>query len=282
MEKVGIGGVRVTKNAAIGVFDSGIGGLTVLKELTRLMPHEKFIYFGDTGRAPYGCRPKEEITDFMGEILGFFQAQNIKLAVVACNAMTTVGMEATSGMVPFPLVGVNNGVEAALKVSRKKRVGVIATTATISSEKHLRYIEQLDPSVYVYPQACPKFVPLIEQGQITGREMDAAVREYMLPMKEAGIDAVIMACTHYPFISEVISRVVGDGMALINPARETAQDAYRILQQSGQLSQERRGGVTVCFSADVERAKKMAGFMLDVSQIDFRLVNLTEYGGDFL
>lgn len=269
-------------NAPIGVFDSGIGGLTVLKELTALMPNENFIYFGDTGRAPYGCRTKEEITLFMRQILGFFQAQQVKMAVVACNAMTTVGLEKVRSEMPFPLVGVNNGAAAALALSPAKRIGVIATKATIDSNKHLHAIQSMHREAYVYPQACPKFVPLIEQEKVEGFEVEQAIKEYMLPMKEAGVETVILACTHYPFIDKAIMQVMGKELFLIDPAKETAMDAYEILQVSGELSSQKEGSVKVCFSAEVERAKKMARFMIDIDKATFQQVDLLEYARDFI
>lgn len=267
----------MSNNAPIGVFDSGIGGLTVLKELIQLMPQENFIYFGDTGRAPYGCRPKEEITQFMRQILAFFQSRQIKMAVVACNAMTTVGLEQVRREMPFPLVGVNNGAVAALKLSRKHRIGVIATKATIDSEKHLHAIQALDGKAFIYPQACPKFVPLIEQEKVAGPEVKAAITEYMLPMKEAGVDAVILACTHYPFINQAIEAVVGKDMLLIDPAKETAAEAFRILETSGELASQKEGSVQICFSAEVERARRMTRLMMDIENVSFRQIHLEEY-----
>ena len=264
----------MSNNAPIGVFDSGIGGLTVLKELMELMPGEDFIYFGDTARIPYGPRPPEQIIEFMHEILEFFAQRKVKMAVVACNTMTALGLEVTRHQYPFTLVGVNAGVRLALSISKNKKIGVIATQATIASNKHARAIQEKDKEAVVYSQACPQLVPLIEREHVEGIEIESAVAEYLLPMKQAGVDAVILGCTHYPFVSLVIEKIVGKGVTLINPARETAIDAYHILMEKGNLSTKKSGKVLLCVSADVDQAKKMAEYMLDLQQVTFELVNL--------
>lgn len=268
------GAKKVNNNAPIGVFDSGIGGLTVIKELIDLMPKEEYIYFGDTARMPYGPRSAEQILEFMHEILDFFAERQVKMAVVACNTMTALGIEIARQRYPFPLVGVNAGVDLALSVSPSKNIGVIATQATIASGKHARVAQAKDKEAIVYSQPCPKLVPLIEDEQIEGSQIESAVAEYLLPMKQAGVEAVILGCTHYPFVSAVIEKVVGKDVFLINPARETAIDAYRILQERDYLSTMKQGKVQLCFSADVQQAKKMASYMLDTRKVDFALVNL--------
>lgn len=195
--------------APIGVFDSGIGGLTVVKELIRLLPGENIIYFGDTARTPYGCRPPTEILAFMNEILHFFTEQEVKMAVVACNTMTALGMDIAKKHYPFMLVGVNTGIHAAMAVSRNKKIGVIATQATVDSGKHRQAAEAIDPEATVYLQPCPKFVPLIEQEQFEGALIEEAALEYLLPLKKAQVDTLVLGCTHYPFIQQLISRIMG-------------------------------------------------------------------------
>lgn len=266
----------MSNNAPIGVFDSGIGGLTVVRELIDLMPGEDFIYFGDTARVPYGPRPKEQILEFMHEILHFFAGRNVKMAVVACNTMTALGLEMARQQYPFSLVGVNSGMDLALSISKNKKVGVLATEATISSGKHAKHAQVKDKDAIVYSQACPKLVPLIEAEQLEGAEIESAVAEYVLPMMQAGADVVILGCTHYPLVSSVIEKTAGNGVILIDPARETALEAYHILQAEGKLSTKKSGSVRLCFSAEIEQAKKMAGLMLDIRQVDFELVNLQE------
>lgn len=264
----------MSNNAPIGVFDSGIGGLTVVKELIDLMPGEDFIYFGDTARTPYGPRSAEQIIEFMYEILDFFAKQQVKMAVVACNTMTALGIEIARQKYPFILVGVNTGIDLALRVSQSRKVGIIATQAAIASQKHAQDALAKDKNIMVYPQACPKLVPLIEGEQLVGNEIETALTEYLLPMKQEGVDAVVLGCTHYPFVSQLIENVMGKGVALINPARETAREAYELLQEQGQLSSNKSGKVQLCFSKDIGQAQKMASYMLDIKDVDFKLVNL--------
>lgn len=267
----------MTKEAPIGVFDSGIGGLTVVRELTRLMPEENLIYFGDTARTPYGSRPPAQILDFMHEILRFFAAQQVKMAVFACNTMTALGLENARRFYPFPLVGMSTAVKTALKVSRNKHIGVIATQATIASGMHGKAIKVIDPTAVISPQACPKFVPLIEAGKLDGEEIERAAREYLTPLKEADIDTLILGCTHYPMINPVLSRILGPTVTLVDPAVETAKDARTMLVKRGRLAETGKGSVKFCFSADLDRVRRVAGMVLDSQGASFDLVNLEEY-----
>jgi glutamate racemase len=264
-------------DGAVGVFDSGIGGLTVIKELTRLMPYENFIYFGDTARAPYGSRPPAQIIDFMHQILRYFAARQVKMAVFACNTMTALGLEAARRYYPFPLVGMNTGARVALKTTRNKNIGVIATQATVASGKHGKTLKVLDPGVAVYPQACPKFVPLIEQGILEGGPIREAACEYLVPLKEAEIDTLILGCTHYPLISPLISRILGPSVALVDPASETAQDARRVLAGLGSLAGVGSGSVRLCFSARLGKAELFANNILGVLPAEFEYVDMQDY-----
>lgn len=267
----------MSTNAPIGIFDSGIGGLTVVKELMKIMPGEDLIYFGDTARTPYGSRPPAEILGFMKQILDFFAVQKVKMAVVACNTMTALGLEMAKKQYPFTLVGVNTGVDMALAVSKSRKVGVIATKATIDSRNHAKAIQWQEADVFVLSKACPKLVPLIEHEQLVGAEVELALSEYLLPMKKQGVDVIILGCTHYPFVNEAIEKIIGNDIAVIDPARETALEAQQILQQQDQLSTMNQGKVRLCFSADVERAKRMAGFMFATENVEFELVNLEQF-----
>jgi glutamate racemase len=264
-------------DATIGVFDSGIGGLTVVRELTRLMPGENFIYFGDTARAPYGSRPPAQIIDFMHQTLRFLAAQQVKMAVYACNTMTALGLDAARRHYPFPLVGMNTGARLAIRVTKNKTVGVIATQATIASGKHGKTIKVIDPGVAVYPQACPKFVPLIEQGELTGPRIEDAALEYLLPLRGAGIDTLILGCTHYPMISPLLAQILGPAVSLVDPACETAADARNILTKTGQLSGRGNGSLRLCFSTLEDRVKQLATAVLGGAPAEFQEVNLQDY-----
>ena len=267
----------MANNSPIGVFDSGIGGLTVVKELMQLLPGEDLVYFGDTARVPYGSRPPEEIKRFLDEILCFLSSQKIKMAVVACNAMTSVGLEEAREKYAFPMVGVNRGFDRAIKLSKSKRIGVIATVATINSGLHRKAISEREPNATVYPVACPKFVPLIEKGLLYGPQLAEAALEYLSPLKEAGVDVLILACTHYPFITEMLACSMGEGVKIIDPARETAVDTLEALTKSNQLAEREHGTIKLCFSAGLEQARQMAEQLFDVEIVQFKLVNLQDF-----
>jgi len=272
----------VGNNAPIGIFDSGLGGLTVVREVLNLLPGEDIIYFGDTARTPYGSRPPAEILGFMHEILTFFSAQNVKMAITACNTMTALGLEQAKNKFPFLVIGVNNGAEAALAVSRNKHIGVIATEATINSGKHASAIVAKDPTVTVYPQACPQFVPLIEQEKLRGPEIENAAREYLAPLRENGVDTIILGCTHYPFIDSLIKDIMGPEVVLVDPARETAAQARTVLAQQDKLATRGRGRVRLCFSADLPRTERFTKCAIDFPRelgtlAAFELINLQDY-----
>lgn len=269
-------------SAPIGIFDSGLGGLSVLREVLNLLPGEDIIYFGDTARTPYGSRPPAEILCFLREILPFFSAQKVKMAIIACNTMKVLGFEQASGEVPFLLAGVNHGAQAALAASRNKRIGVIGTSAAINSGKHAQAIKTQEPAATVVSQACPQLVPLIEQGNFVGPELESAVRAYLLPLKEAAIDTLILGCTHYPFISPVIRSFMGPDVALIDPARETAAEVRTTLAYHDKLTTRSQGQVRLCFSADLPRAEQFATGAIEFPWAEefsprFELVNLPDY-----
>lgn len=263
--------------APIGVFDSGIGGLTVVKELMRVMPGENLIYFGDTARTPYGSRSPAEIMVFMHQILHFMQHHKVKMAVIACNTMTALGLAEARKQYPYMLAGVNTGIDTALCHSQCKKIGILATEATIASGNHQRYARACDASASVYTQACPKFVPLIEREVLSGDVLDAAVSEYVVPLQAAGVDAVVLGCTHYPFIQAAIKERMGAAVSLIDPAYDTALDAQRMLTEAGLLSTAVQGRVTLCFSADVARARRFAATILAPAALDFTLVDLQDF-----
>lgn len=266
-------------DAPIGVFDSGIGGLTVVSEMLKLMPEERIIYFGDTARAPYGSRSAEEIKEFMFQILAFFSAQRVKMAVMACNTMTALGLKLAQDAMDFPVVGVNTGIYAALQASKNQQIGVIATEATIASGNHARTLRTLDSAAVLYTKACPKFVPLIEAGELISSRTEAAAQEYLLPLQEAKVDSLVLGCTHYPFIGSLLSQIMGPNVTLIDPARETAADAHALLAQQGMLSLTGSGSCQLCFSADLKRAQRMAGHVMDLEAVQFTKIDLQDFLG---
>ena len=260
-------------NAPIGVLDSGVGGLSVLKVLHQMMPHENFIYVGDTARTPYGSRSEEEIRQFVEEIISWLESQGVKQVVIACNTLTMLGIDSLKKEHPFELVGMSKGEQLLLAASKKKKIGVFATQFTISTEAHKKAILAADASAEVYPMACPKFVPLIEGEQFGNPEIEQAVAEYAAPLKEAGIDALILSCTHYPFIKDVVEAEFGSEVTVIDPAEATAKLSKEALEKEALLSYG-EGSVTVCCTADLERVKRLASRMLPLEQCQFKEITL--------
>ncbi len=223
----------------IGIFDSGIGGLTVLREILTIMPSEDVIYLGDTARVPYGIRSPETVEKYAVENTEFLLENRIKLIVVACNTASAVSLDALKKTTRVPVVGVLlPGAEAAVRKTANRRIGVIGTEATIRSMAYQRAIVSIDPEVVVTGVACPLFVPLVEEGWIDGEITRSVAREYLGRLKDSGIDTLVLGCTHYPLLKGVIKDVVGEGIALIDSAVETAKTVRETLEAAG-LSRRR-------------------------------------------
>ncbi|GFN30202.1 glutamate racemase [Paenibacillus xylaniclasticus] len=223
----------------IAILDSGVGGLTVAKEVMRQLPKERIVYFGDTARTPYGPRPAGEIIRFTEEIVDYLVQYEPKMIVIACNTATAVALEPIKKQVRVPVVGViYPGARAALGRTRTGVVGVIGTEGTIKSRAYEMALMQLSPNVHVISQACPTFVPLVEQGNFRSEETYEAVRSSLLHLREypLELDCLILGCTHYPFLAEAISEVMGPKVALINSAEETAREIRSVLKMHGKLA----------------------------------------------
>lgn len=219
-------------DAPIGLFDSGVGGLTVLKEVIRELPLEDVIYFGDVARTPYGSKSKEVVIRFSREITSFLIRQGVKLIIIACNTVSSVALETLSKEFEVPILGViEPGVIKAVEMTREKRIGVIGTRATISSGSYVEAIRGIDPKIRVISQPCPLFVPLVEEGWVDHKVARLIADEYLSPLKENGVDVVILGCTHYPFLKPLIQEVMGDRVVLVDSAVETAKLAKRLLKE---------------------------------------------------
>jgi len=213
----------------IGIFDSGAGGLTVLHECLVTLPQEDFLYLGDGARCPYGPRPHAEIRRFAHEIASYLEQEGVKLIVVACNAATSAALPALQEALAVPIVGVLvPEAHAAVQATRNRRIGLLATEATVASGRYEEVVHALDAGARVVAVPCPKLVPLIEAGDV-GEELDAAVREYASPLREEGVDTVILGCTHYPIIRRVFERAFGRGTTLVYSADETAREVAETL-----------------------------------------------------
>ncbi len=221
-------------NRAIGVFDSGLGGLTALRELKRLLPNEKLVYFSDTGRVPYGPRGKEVITQYSKQIVRFLQKHDVKMIVAACGTVSSVSLDIIKDTFEVPIVGViESATKAAAKVTKNGRIGVIGTAGTIRSGSYEKSLRKIDNNFEIFAAACPLFVPLVENGRY--RKDDIVVttvaREYLEPILKNEIDTLILGCTHYPLIEEVIRDICGDAVATISPGLHTSEYVKELLSE---------------------------------------------------
>ena len=229
----------------IGVFDSGVGGLTVLHECLVTLPHEDFIYFGDSApeRFPYGTKPPDVIRRYAHEIAAHLAARDVKLLVVACNSATAAALPDLQREFEVPLIGViTPEAHAAVQVTRNRHIGVMATEATVCSFRYPAAIALLDAGVAVTQVACPDLVPLIQAGDTHGEELHEAAKRYAEPLKEAAVDTVILGCTHYPLIRKIFERVFGRDVTLVFSAEETAREVAETLARKGVENERGREG----------------------------------------
>jgi len=253
----------VAINRPIGVFDSGIGGLTVVKEMFRIMPNEDVIYFGDTARLPYGSKSEKTIQRFAIENAVFLSSFGVKAIVVACNTVSAVALDFLRGFVKLPVIGVvEPGAEAAVRATRSKRVGVIATKTTTRMHAYAACIKELDADVEVYEVAAPLLVHLVEENWIERDITKEILREYLHPLLDAKIDTLVLGCTHYPFLSNVIKEIAPN-LTLINSANETAVSVRRLLRAEQLVSEKPSSGSIRIYLSDShpDSARWVADFL---------------------
>ncbi len=237
---------------AIGVFDSGLGGLTVVKELKLLLPNENIVYFGDTGRVPYGTRSRETIRKYAAQDERFLLTHNVKAIIAACGTVSSVASDLASDLpVPYFEV-VSHAAKAAVMKTKNKKIGVIGTTATINSGQHKKQIKALMPEAEVSVAGCPMFVPLVEEGWYSADDVvvTETVKRYLKPLIEAGVDTIILGCTHYPVLSEAIIRVVGEDVTLINAGVATSEAVKAYLEENEMLNVDDESSNTEFFVSD--------------------------------
>lgn len=227
----------------IGMFDSGVGGLTVARAVIDLLPHEDLIYFGDTARCPYGPRPAAEVKKFALEIMDSLMAEDVKLLVVACNSAASTALDAARDRYDIDIVSViEPGVKAAVAATRNRRIGLIGTVATVNSGSYERAVADTKANVTVQSEACPAFVDFVERGDTSSDELVGVASEYLLPLKEAEVDTLILGCTHYPLLTGVIQYVMGEDVVLISSAEATANEVFARLKDRGLLNRSRGPG----------------------------------------
>ena len=220
------------REAPIGVFDSGVGGLTVAREIMRNLPSERIVYFGDTARVPYGSKSRESIIRFSRQIIHFLQEEHVKAIVVACNTASAYALDEVQKDLNLPIIGVvKPGAKVAAEATRNKRIGVIGTKGTIGSNIYADYIHEIDPEITVVGKACPLFVPLVEEGWLKDPVTVEVAERYLQELQEQDVDTLVMGCTHYPLLRSVLRELLGEKVTLVNPAYETAQSLKQLLKE---------------------------------------------------
>lgn len=264
----------------VGVFDSGVGGLTVAREIMRNLPDEQIVYFGDTARVPYGGKSKETILRYSRQIVRFLQTQDVKAIVVACNTASAFALEEIRHEWDIPMIGVvKPGAKTACACTKNGRIGVIGTKGTIASGLYTEFIRGIRPDAQVFGAACPLFVPLVEENMWEDPLTEEMARRYLQPLKEEGIDTLILGCTHYPLLRSVIGKVMGDSVTLVNPAYETACGLKELLEQedlaNSHAADPRRHRMFV--SDAPESFCAFAGSILPVDVAQAQKISIEEY-----
>ncbi len=235
----------------IGIFDSGIGGLTVVKEVVRLLPFENIVYFGDTARVPYGIKSKDTIIKFSLENTLFLLGHDVKVIVIACNTSSSLALPVIRKHFKIPIIGViMPGAKEAVYATKNKKIGVIGTRATVNSGAYEQEVKKLDRGIKVYSQACPMFVPIVEEGWTQDDIAYKVAKKYLEPFKKKGIDTLVLGCTHYPLLKSAIQNVMGPGVTLIDSAQQVALEVKHVLAQEGYLRKKRMKPAIEYFVSD--------------------------------
>lgn len=225
---------QIDRNAPVGVFDSGIGGLTVAREIMRQIPEERIVYFGDTARLPYGSKSKETIVRYSRQIIRFLRTQGVKAIVIACNTASAYALDTVAAETDIPVIGViNAGAHTAVQATRNGKIGVIGTSGTVGSGIYTEVMKRLRPDIEVTGKACPLFVPLVEEGLLHDSVTDEIASRYLNELKGKYIDTLVLGCTHYPLLRSTLRRLMGDDVTLVNPAYETALELKALLKEKG-------------------------------------------------
>ncbi len=264
----------------IAVFDSGVGGLTVVRALLAAIPGERIVYFGDTARVPYGTRSKETIRRYALEDARFLLRFEPKLIVAACNTVSSTALDYLEENVDVPVVGViEAGAMAAAKASETGRIGIIGTEATVDSRAYERAIQRIRPDAKVIAKACPLFVPMVEEGRVEGDVAELVAREYLGGLAPIGVDTLVLGCTHYPVLKGVIRKVTGDAVGIVDSADETANAVKRLLEEEGIAAGEGRGGIEFFASDNPGRFRHLAVLFLGATTCSVTLVEPEDFFG---
>ena len=269
------------KTAPVGVFDSGVGGLTVAREISRQLPNENIVYFGDTARVPYGSKSQNTIIRFSEQIIRFLKTKDVKAIVIACNTASALALDAVRDEFDLPIMGVViPGARAAVEATKNRKVGVVGTDATVQSGMYTKVIHGMAPDITVIEKACPLFVPLVEEGFKEHPVTGEIIEYYLESMRSTDIDAMILGCTHYPLLRSRIREYMGDKIQIVNPAYETAMDLKRLLKEQGIANDgatPQHSRYSFYVSDAAEKFRRFANTVMPFDVPTTNVVNIEEY-----
>ena len=271
----------MNKSAPIGIFDSGVGGLTVMRKLIQGMPEENIIYFGDTARVPYGNKSKETIIHYTRQIVRFLESQNVKAIVIACNTASAYALDDIRKETEIPIIGViEPGAYAAAAATRNGKIGIIGTYATIHSGAYESFLSQINPDFEIYKQACPLFVPFVEEGLFEDDLTDQIIARYLTDIKGENIDTLLLGCTHYPLIKTAIERFMGENVICVDPGLNTAEMLRQILKKNDLLNtsfSQEKANYLFYVSDPAARMTEFANQIMPFSIGKIQKINIEEY-----
>ncbi|HJB01075.1 MAG TPA: glutamate racemase [Candidatus Mediterraneibacter merdavium] len=273
--------VENRKKTPVGVFDSGVGGLTVAREIARQLPNENIVYFGDTARVPYGSKSQNTIIRFSEQIIRFLKTKQVKAIVIACNTASALALDAVRDEFGIPIIGVViPGARAAVEATKNRKIGVVGTDATVQSGMYTKIIQGMAPDVTVIEKACPLFVPLVEEGFKEHVVTQEVIEYYLESMRSTDIDAMILGCTHYPLLRSKIREYMGEEIQIVNPAYETAMDLKRILHEQDMENDgatEEHSRYSFYVSDAAEKFRRFANTVMPFDVPTTNVVNIEEY-----
>lgn len=268
----------MNRNAPIGVFDSGVGGLTVAREIMRQIPNESIIYFGDTARVPYGSKSKETIITYSRQIVQFLLTKQVKAVVIACNTASAFALETLQEEFDIPMIGVvKPGAKVAAETTQNHRVGIIGTHGTVKSDIYKTYIHELNPEIEVYSKACPLFAPLVEEGWLNDPITYEIATRYLNELMQDDIDTLVLGCTHYPLIRKTVQKIMGEGVNLVNPAYETAISLRSVLEENNLTNDGQSVQHKFYVSDGAEKFKSFASTILPCEVEETKDINIEQY-----
>lgn len=270
------------KEAPIGVFDSGVGGLTVAREIMRQIPAERIVYFGDTARVPYGSKSTDTLIRYTRQIIRFLKTRGVKAIVVACNTASAVALEAVRDELDIPIIGVvRPGAKVAVEATKNGKIGIIGTETTVNSGMYVKLIQELLPQAEVIGKACPLFVPLVEEGWTKDSVTEEVARRYLADLQKSEIDTLILGCTHYPLLRHMVGEIMGEKVTLVNPAYETAVELRRLLEREGIANDGENKNFENPYeffvSDAAEKFKTFANSILPCDVTSIKQINIEEY-----